>query len=183
MLTSYVASPFETIRVKSMSYIDNKKWNDVFIDFIEEQRKNTNNDDVPNTHKKDNVAMEKITTSSSSSSAMLSSSSSFNIKDIQKDDIMPLFSAFPPIVSRDLPFAIIKFLVLDLVSQFTTTSYYTYFSPDVKVQVGVGDFGLTISALSGALAGIAGIIVSHPADLILTLSSAANAAKLKNGNN
>ena len=34
ILTSFVASPFETIRVKSMSYIDDKRWNEVFVDFI-----------------------------------------------------------------------------------------------------------------------------------------------------
>ena len=107
-------------------------------------------------------------------------SSSFNIKDVQKEDIEPLFSAFPKIVSRELPFAIIKFLVFDLVAQFSTTLYNSYFIPDVKVQVGVGTLGLTISAFSGALAGIAGAIVSHPADLILTLTSAASANAAKN---
>lgn len=40
------------------------------------------------------------------------------------------------------------------------------------MQVGAGTVGLAISAISGAIAGIAGAIVSHPADLILTLTSA-----------
>ena len=104
-------------------------------------------------------------------------SSSFNIKDIQQEDIEPLFSAFPKIVSRELPFAIVKFLVFDLVAQSSTALYNSYFIPDVEVQVGVGTIGLTISAFGGAIAGIAGAIVSHPADLILTLTSAANTAK------
>jgi len=39
------------------------------------------------------------------------------------------------------------------------------------IQVGSGGIGLAISAVSGAVAGIAGAIVSHPADLILTLTS------------
>jgi hypothetical protein len=42
----------------------------------------------------------------------------------------------------------------------------------LPIQVGVGPLGLAISAASGAVAGIAGAIVSHPADLILTKTSA-----------
>ena len=45
---------------------------------------------------------------------------------------------------------------------------------DTKIQVGVGTMGLLLSAFSGALAGIAGAFVSHPADLILTLTSASS---------
>jgi hypothetical protein len=41
----------------------------------------------------------------------------------------------------------------------------------LPVQVGIGPLGLTVSAASGAVAGIAGAIVSHPADLILTKTS------------
>jgi Mitochondrial carrier protein len=40
------------------------------------------------------------------------------------------------------------------------------------LQLGVGTVGLTVSALSGALAGVAAALVSHPADLILTKTSA-----------
>ncbi|KAI2491302.1 hypothetical protein MHU86_23247 [Fragilaria crotonensis] len=43
----------------------------------------------------------------------------------------------------------------------------------IPVQVGVGTTGLAISAISGAFAGVAGAFVSHPADLILTLTSTA----------
>ena len=39
------------------------------------------------------------------------------------------------------------------------------------IQVGVGSIGLIVSALSGAIAGLFGAFVSHPADLILTLTS------------
>ena len=45
---------------------------------------------------------------------------------------------------------------------------------DEKIQVGVGGLGLLLSAFAGALAGIAGAFVSHPADLILTLTSASS---------
>lgn len=44
----------------------------------------------------------------------------------------------------------------------------------LPVQIGVGPLGLGVSAASGAIAGIAGAIVSHPADLILTKTSSAN---------
>ena len=37
----------------------------------------------------------------------------------------------------------------------------------------MGTVGLAVSAISGAIAGLAGAFVSHPADLILTLTSAA----------
>lgn len=46
----------------------------------------------------------------------------------------------------------------------------------LPVQVGVGPAGLAISAFAGAIAGIAGAIVSHPADLILTKTSASKKA-------
>ena len=42
----------------------------------------------------------------------------------------------------------------------------------LPVQIGVGASGLAVSAASGAIAGIAGAFVSHPADLILTKTSA-----------
>ena len=42
----------------------------------------------------------------------------------------------------------------------------------LPVQIGVGTAGLAISAGAGAVAGIAGAFVSHPADLILTKTSA-----------
>jgi hypothetical protein len=50
----------------------------------------------------------------------------------------------------------------------------------LPVQIGVGPVGLTISAAAGAVAGIAGAFVSHPADLILTKTSASkrNAEKV-----
>lgn len=48
---------------------------------------------------------------------------------------------------------------------------------DDSLQVGVGTLGLLLSAFAGALAGIAGAFVSHPADLILTLTSASSREK------
>ena len=90
-------------------------------------------------------------------------------------DWFPLWSGFAPILSRELPFAVVKFLTFDLIA----TTIITFINSQtgdgaLPVQVGVGPVGLTVSALSGAVAGIAGAFVSHPADLILTKTSSAN---------
>jgi hypothetical protein len=121
---------------------------------------------------------------------------------LQIEDIKPLWLSFNPIVSRELPFAVTKFLVFDLaagtISDLINGS--NLLGDGSKIQVGVGTFGLLLSAFSGALAGnsllrfssllkqacindflfyhsllgIAGAFVSHPADLILTLTSASS---------
>lgn len=94
-----------------------------------------------------------------------------NVFDIKTDDIQPLFSGFLPIVSRELPFAVIKFLAFDIVA--TTIISLINAQPQIiePIQVGTGSIGLAVSAASGAIAGLAGAFVSHPADLILTLTS------------
>jgi len=76
-------------------------------------------------------------------------------------------------VSRELPFAVAKFLAFDIVARILIS--FINLQPQVSepVEVGVGSVGLAVSALSGAIAGLAGAFVSHPADLILTLTSAA----------
>ena len=99
------------------------------------------------------------------------SGAEFKLKEIKKDDLKPLFSGFAPIVSRELPFAITKFLVFDLLAKAIIALLDTQGGATEPVQVGVGPTGLAISAVAGALAGIAGAIISHPADLILTLQS------------
>lgn len=90
----------------------------------------------------------------------------------QPSDWFPLWSGFAPIVSRELPFAVVKFLVFDLIAT-AIIGFINSQTGDgaLPVQVGIGPLGLTVSAASGAVAGIAGAIVSHPADLILTKTS------------
>ncbi len=74
-------------------------------------------------------------------------------------------------MSRELPFAVIKFLAFDLIA--TSAIALINSQPQIiePVQVGSGSTGLLVSALSGAVAGLFGALVSHPADLILTLTS------------
>lgn len=86
---------------------------------------------------------------------------------------MPLWGGFPPTLSRELPFAIAKFLAFDLIANAIVGVVNAQAAEGaLPVQVGAGTIGLAISAIAGAFAGIAGAAVSHPADLILTLSSA-----------
>jgi hypothetical protein len=84
-----------------------------------------------------------------------------------------LWGGFPPTVSRELPFAVAKFLAFDLIANAIVGIVNAQAGEGaLPVQVGAGTTGLIISAVSGAFAGIAGAVVSHPADLILTLTSA-----------
>ena len=100
----------------------------------------------------------------------------FDLKELKEPrDWFPLWSGFAPILSRELPFAVVKFLTFDSIA----TAAITFINAQtgdgaLPVQVGVGPVGLTVSAAAGAVAGIAGAIVSHPADLILTKTSSAN---------
>jgi mRNA-degrading endonuclease HigB of HigAB toxin-antitoxin module len=153
ILTSFLASPFEILRVRSMGYVAPQKVGYVLSDFLEEKREQRGQ-----TMPKDQMR-------------------SFKPTDISKDDIEPLFSGFLPILSRELPFAVVKFFVFDLLSSSMCT--FINAQPQVidPVEVGVGSVGLIVSAFSGAIAGLAGAIVSHPADLILTLTSSQKKAE------
>lgn len=97
---------------------------------------------------------------------------SISLTDLTRSDVKVLFAPFPQIISRELPFAIAKFLTFDIVAKYLEGLVNA--GLNMQVQVGVGPKGLAISAFAGAVAGVAGAIVSHPADLILTLSSSAS---------
>ena len=95
------------------------------------------------------------------------------LSDLKPKDLLPLWGGFPPTVSRELPFAVAKFLAFDLIANAIVGFVNAQADEGaLPVQVGAGTTGLIISAISGAFAGIAGAAVSHPADLILTLTSA-----------
>lgn len=88
-------------------------------------------------------------------------------------DLLPLWAGFAPTLARELPFAVVKFLTFDLISKLFVGFLNTQAGEGaLPIQVGVGSEGLVISAAAGALAGITGAFVSHPADLILTYTSA-----------
>jgi hypothetical protein len=88
---------------------------------------------------------------------------------------LPLWNGFGPTTSRELAFAIPKFLAFDLIAKAITGLINSQMGQGaLPIQVGVGGAGLAISAFSGAFAGIAGAVVSHPADLILTRLSASS---------
>jgi hypothetical protein len=97
---------------------------------------------------------------------------SISLTDLTRSDVKVLFAPFPKIISRELPFAIAKFLTFDIVAKYLEGIVNA--GLNMQVQVGVGPKGLAISAFAGAVAGVAGAVVSHPADLILTLSSSAS---------
>lgn len=97
------------------------------------------------------------------------------IQDLTSADVKPLWAAFGPILSRELPFAVTKFLAFDIVSTTIVTIANSQLG-ESQIQPGVGATGLAISAISGAVAGIAGAVVSHPADLILTLTSSSKSS-------
>jgi hypothetical protein len=155
VITSAAASPFELLRVRSMGLVESKPWTAVLGDFLDE--------------KSSNRGCKKSTKSVSTSEQ----SSDFSLKDVKAKDLLPLLAGFPPTVSRELLFAVPKFLVFDTIAKVIEGFINSSADPgSLPIQVGVGAEGLTISAFSGAIAGIAGAIVSHPADLILTKTSA-----------
>jgi len=150
LLTCLAGSPFEILRVRSMSMVESEPIATVFNSFIEENRARK---------KGVQPAIE----------------SSTDTRRFELSDVKPLWSSFNPIVARELPFAVTKFLVFDLAASTIASAINSSGAlGDTEIQVGVGTAGLTLSALSGAIAGIFGAFVSHPADLILTLTSASS---------
>lgn len=168
VITSFFAAPFELLRVRSMGQIEQKKWPEVLGDFLQE-KSNGGNDKGRNKSK--NKRPNQKEKESNTVAA-------FSLKDLQPQDVVPLWASFPPTVSRELAFAIPKFLAFDILAKAITGFFNAQAGPgSLPIQVGVGSAGLAISAVAGALAGIAGAFVSHPADLILTYISASSKTK------
>mmetsp|Transcript_47314 Transcript_47314/g.56902 ORF Transcript_47314/g.56902 Transcript_47314/m.56902 type:complete len:636 (-) Transcript_47314:689-2596(-) len=161
LLTSFVAAPFETLRVRSMGMVEGKGWISVLQDLLEDNRK----------ERSDLLPAE--TTSTNNLSPENSTNHQFRFSDLTKEDLPPLWKAFPPIASRELPFAVTKFLAFDLVADLIINLLSTQEAIE-PVQIGVGPNGLAVSAVAGAVAGVIGAVVSHPADLILTLTASAS---------
>ena len=155
ILTSAAAAPFELLRVRSMGLVEPKEWTQVMKDFLKEK------------NSKSQLSLEVEEIASRSTSRFPTS------KDSKFKEYVPLWAGFGPTASRELAFAIPKFLAFDIIAQTITAFINSQLLDEgaLPVQVGVGSLGLLVSALSGALAGIAGAFVSHPADLILTYLS------------
>lgn len=101
----------------------------------------------------------------------------FDMLSLDWKDYLPLWAGFGPTTTRELAFAIPKFLAFDVIAKSIVGLINSQIGQGaLPVQVGVGGAGLAISAFSGACAGIAGALVSHPADLILTRLSASSKA-------
>ena len=95
------------------------------------------------------------------------------MSDLTPRDLLPLWSGFVPTCSRELSFAIPKFLAFDILARtFIDLINANSQEGALPLQVGVGPAGLAVSAIAGAIAGVGAAIVSHPADLILTYTSA-----------
>merc|ERR1712046_219713 len=82
---------------------------------------------------------------------------------ILKNDglITGFYSGFIPILFKQIPYTIAKFVVQD----FAAEGIYQVVQPDRKVS-GSTKFG--ISLMSGVIAGVVAAIISHPADTLLS---------------
>jgi hypothetical protein len=79
----------------------------------------------------------------------------FSITKLKFKDVLPLWSGFAPILSRELPFAVAKFVVFDFLATFAVAFLNSQnVEGSLPIQVGVGPIGLVVSAVAGAFAGI-----------------------------
>lgn len=159
VVTCAAAAPFELLRVRSMGLVEPQAWTTVMKDFLEEKSSSSGEmtaNGAANGIERDDKEQEL--------------ESKINLKDY-----VPLWAGFGPTTSRELAFAIPKFLAFDIIAKAITGLINSQMGQGaLPIQVGVGGAGLAISAFSGAFAGIAGAFVSHPADLILTRLSASS---------
>ena len=81
---------------------------------------------------------------------------------------LPLWGSTIAIISRELPFALGKFGAFE----FFVAAFTASVGDITGVKIGVGPAGLALSAACGAAAGVVAAVISHPADLVLTLQSA-----------
>ena len=164
IITCAAASPFELLRVRSMGMVEPQEWITVMKGFLKEKMSdNDNKNALKSTNGKENDESEEL-----------------DLKTLNWKDFLPLWAGFGPTTSRELAFAIPKFLAFDIIAKAITGLANSQLGEGaLPIQVGVGGAGLAISAFSGACAGIAGAFVSHPADLILTKLSASSKSSPK----
>lgn len=179
VITSAAATPFEVLRVRSMGLVEAKPWKDVFFDYVVSSLHGSSCHTIfriallpycPSFFVQNENRREAKKMGPTNSTVGGQQDGSF--LSIAASDLLPLWGGFPPTLSRELPFAIAKFLAFDLIANGIVGIVNAQAGEGaLPVQVGAGTVGLAISAFAGAIAGVAGAVVSHPADLILTLSS------------
>ena len=105
----------------------------------------------------------------SSSSENVEGKNDFDLKALKLSDLRPMWRGFVPTLAREIPLTMTKYVAFDLLSK-SIAAFLNAQAVEgaLPIQVGVGPVGLAVSAASGAIAGIAGAIVSHPADIVLT---------------
>lgn len=181
------ATPFEVLRVRSMASVEPKGWERVLLEFVVSDARALicferlfisvmRSRDLTSLFILLHSQEEKRGTSQACATSEADASSATDtgtlaIRDIRVKELSLLWDAFPKVVSRELPFAIVKFIAFDMAASAIISFIDAQTSIGGNVQVGSGAAGLAVSAVAGAVAGIAGAIVSHPADLILTLTS------------
>ncbi|VEU35297.1 unnamed protein product [Pseudo-nitzschia multistriata] len=160
IITCAAAAPFELLRVRSMGLVESQEWVQVMKDFLKEKSQ---------TEEKTNGELQ----SASTDFQEIGEHGILDLRALKFKDYLPLWAGFGPTTSRELAFAIPKFLAFDIIAKALTGLINSQLGEGaLPIQVGIGTEGLAISAFSGACAGIAGAFVSHPADLILTRLSA-----------
>jgi hypothetical protein len=189
LLTAFAATPFELLRVRSMGLVEGKPWRDVLTEFLVRAVLSFLCFDLPKVcpspsncffldreqaEKRNERARLAYYYPDQSAAVPSVEAPTSSLQNIAKQNVKDMFQPFPKIVSRELPFALAKFLAFDLVAKLLEGFVNSSHDAATPVQVGVGVEGLAISAFSGAIAGLAGAVVSHPADLVLTLTSAAS---------
>lgn len=89
-------------------------------------------------------------------------------QQVSEDGVASLYRGLGPILLKEVPFVVTKFVVFDRVQQFIIDA-----APPTVID------GLAISVgfplLAGSIAGVCAAIASQPADVLLTLTNEGNA--------
>eukprot|EP00977_Amphora_coffeiformis_P019850 scaffold7518_cov150-Amphora_coffeaeformis.AAC.2 len=180
------ATPFEVLRIRSMASVQPKGWKQVLLEFTVSAFlasmlecidlytcKVTSNllSSILFFQEENRDPSETYTNSTDSEIITIGS--------VAMHELARLWDAFPKMISRELPFAVVKFIAFDIAAGAIISIIDAKTPLAGQVQVGSGAVGLAVSAIAGAVAGIAGAVVSHPADLILTLTSSSSAGPAK----
>jgi hypothetical protein len=174
VITSAAAAPFELLRVRSMGLVEARNWTEVLDYFLLEKAPTIK---TPRRYSMLGYNETHIETETARREQELAVQGS-KLGWKNPKSLLPLWAGFQPTVSRELAFAIPKFLAFDVIAKTIVAYVNSQAGPGaLPIQVGIGTTGLIISAFSGAIAGLAGALVSHPADLILTYTSAASKKK------